>query len=306
MDQRTRYVKDDQKHHQKGRDRGQRDLSGSRDRGEGRGHSDRYHGHSRKLIKDDPKNYQKGKDRGQRDLSGSRDRREGYSDVGYHGYSKESIEDDAYKEDYELREPSPETHEFSTGIYGVGETAHWSHMIHKKGAKEGTMYHLREDLDNINNPNLVYKREYPRDVYSKSLHGRVTHREYKGHDAERAGQILDEYGSDPSKFPEGNCQDWAVGGLVKLEDQGLLRPGTELFWGQQIAKPITEIERNVRSKGYGRWTDGPAKATGNRNAGHDGPADTRYEESPQRAPRNVGRIDQSKFANVFLPRGPRK
>src|SRR5690242_7547676 len=94
----------------------------------------------------------------------------------------------------------------ATVLKGLDENAHWALIIYAKDSSKCRMFHFAEDMQNPNNPNMVYRFEYDRGVDEPDLFGRIIHQKTDSEGSDKAETVLNAFGI--SWIGEGNCQNW--------------------------------------------------------------------------------------------------
>lgn len=187
---------------------------------------------------------------------------------------------------------SAKDYNLSVNLYGRGDKtkgdppAHWGILASKSGNKYGQLHHVRK------NDEFYYSPE-ERPVESNTSYGRSNLASMSKTNRDRAGRILDAYGSKESNLPRGNqnCQNWTVGALGKLEEKKFIEPGSRKYWAKNIGQSSPAIEERLLQDGKSwipKKNDGPPRA---------GPADATFGRREER--KAVGKLDTSKFAGLL-------
>lgn len=135
------------------------------------------------------------------------------------------------------------SYQLSIEVYGLGTDptarSHWAFMIHRPPNPIGDLFHVRV----IDLPKLWFQFEHRRGASITDMQplgmcqiGHLTPQQRR--DAIKV--ISDE---PPPRDGKKRCQDWVFDTLISLEAEGLVQPGTSVFWEGMVGKPAAEVKQ---------------------------------------------------------------
>lgn len=186
---------------------------------------------------------------------------------------------------------SEKSQTLSVNLYGRGDPdlgdppAHWGAMIHKRGEREGDLYHVRKN-------NEFFYDHSKRPLESQTSTGRSEIKHFSSSRRPQVAQTLHDYGTNAANLPADgqNCQDWTAGALGAVEQQRLAPPGTGDYWATNVGKSSLAIGDRLQRDGRS-WV--PKRDV---NPPRQTPAAATFGKDQARKP--IGRLNLDKFAGL--------
>ncbi|KAI1874927.1 uncharacterized protein JN550_002356 [Neoarthrinium moseri] len=179
--------------------------------------------------------------------------------------------------------------ELSVNLYSP-ENGHWAAYMRAKGANDGTIYHVRSDVQK--DQDRFYYDEKPQVFQSPSLYGSSVVGRLSSGEAARVEASIRSYASDDRNIPRvshgTNCQNFVGGALGRLEQDGLVKTGQSQYFSQQYGQRGEDIGKDLQRTGRHFALVQRAKPQG-------APA-ARFGEQETRRP--LGRLNMSAYSHL--------
>ncbi|KAI0861311.1 hypothetical protein F4860DRAFT_476602 [Xylaria cubensis] len=180
-------------------------------------------------------------------------------------------------------------HELSVNFYSE-DNGHWSTFVRQRGAKMGTIHHVRSD--DARDQDKFYYDERAHNSISPSLYGKSVVGRLSSGEASRAQDSIRRYASNDDNIPrvsrQTNCQTFVGGALGHLEKDGLLKEGHSRYFAQHYGRRGEDIGRDLQRDG--RHFELADKQL------PQGPPAARYGDRETRGP--TGRLNMAAYRNL--------